>query len=244
MKKEQEDGVDAISSVLRSLREMERRAQLEDKLAVGELLLQRFFDGKPHLWREKQRKSPSIRRLAARKGCPLRKSALHAAIAVYVAVLAMPWIRDCEHIKASHVKVTLTLPPQQQARLLRQAEQAQWSVRRLAKEVVTHRSEGGERRGRPAFGASKRAIAVLRPLLARMKALVPTLQLDFFDSPEQKELCQLAQEVMAEMESLSMLMKTDRAHHSKAAVSTRVDMNLLSATFELPARADRRQVSQ
>ena len=155
-----------LEQVVAELKELERRTGIERTLAIGELILGRFFGADTAAWRERRRnKNNSIRRLASRSDCPLSKSALHEAVGVYVAVLDMPSVRTSGHISASHVATVLRLPASTRVRLLQHAECERWSVRDLRKNVVALRRSEGERRGRPARDAQRRGVAALRSCL-------------------------------------------------------------------------------
>lgn len=65
-----------LDEVVLELREIDRRTGIEKTLAIGELILVRFFGNDPEIWRNRKRnKNNSIRRLAEREDCPFRKSA-------------------------------------------------------------------------------------------------------------------------------------------------------------------------
>jgi hypothetical protein len=152
-----------LEQVVAELREIERRSGIDRTIAIGELVLTRFFGGNPAAWRDRRRnKNNSIRRLAARSDCPFSKSALHEAVGVYVGVLAFPNIREFGHISTSHVASVLPLPESTRVELLERAELGRWSVRELRQNVVSLRRLEGERRGRPALEGPTRAMGVLR----------------------------------------------------------------------------------
>src|SRR5215207_1161276 len=78
-----------LEDVVAELREIDRRTGIERTLAIGELVLNRFFGGDPTTWRDRRRnKNNSIRRLAERDDCPFCRSALNEAVGVYVAVVS------------------------------------------------------------------------------------------------------------------------------------------------------------
>lgn len=142
---------------------IERRTGIERTLAIGELILNRFFGGDPAVWRDRRRnKNNSIRRLAERDDCPFCRSALNEAVGVYVAVRTLPTIRTLVNVSASHVAAVLQLAPAEREQLLERAEREAWSVRELRNNVVAMRRKNGERRGRPPSPPEARVIGVLR----------------------------------------------------------------------------------
>jgi hypothetical protein len=139
-----------LDRVIEKLREIDHRSGIARTLAIGELILGQFFGGDAKLWRDRRRnKNSSIRRLADRADCPLSKSALNEAVAVYAASLTLPCVRTFGHIGGSHVASVLHLPPSEWEVVLRRAESDHLSVRELRKRVVSMRREAGETRGRP-----------------------------------------------------------------------------------------------
>jgi hypothetical protein len=165
-----------LDSVVDELRSIERRSGIDRTLAIGELILMRFFAGNPAAWRDRRRnKNNSIRRLAGRADCPFCKSALNEAVAVYVAVAELPRVRTFGHISASHVASVLKLGTDRRSVILERAEQEQWSVRELRQRVVAERREHGERRGRPSMDVEGRSIARLRRLVHELDAASASL---------------------------------------------------------------------
>src|SRR5215203_3888366 len=117
-----------LDGVIAELNEIERRSGIQRTLAIGELVLSKFFGGDPELWRDRRRnKNNSIRRLADRADCPLCRSALNEAVAIYVAVLELPCVRTFGHVGASHVASVLTLPIGQRRDMLESAERERLS---------------------------------------------------------------------------------------------------------------------
>src|SRR5262245_37855609 len=86
-------------------------------LATGELVLKHFFAGNIDEWRTHRRqKDASIRRLAQRPDCPLGKSALSEAVAIYVAKEDLPDF--VEALTPTHVGLALRLPQPERVELL------------------------------------------------------------------------------------------------------------------------------
>jgi hypothetical protein len=126
-----------LDDVLARLRDIMPLRGLERTLAVGELILTRFYDGNVPAWRERKRnKLNSIRRLAARSDCPFSKSALNDAVAIFVMVTQLPAVRTLRHVGTSHLAGVLALSALQADEILAQAETERWSVRVLKERVA------------------------------------------------------------------------------------------------------------
>ena len=159
-----------LDRIVVELREIERRSGIDRTLAIGELVLSRFFGGDAHAWRDRRRnKNNSVRRLADREGCPFSKSALNESVAVYVASRSLPCVRTFGHIGASHVACVLNLSEDQRESVLRSAERDRVSVRELRKRVVALRWAEGERRGRRPDDAEERGLRLCRVGAVRLR---------------------------------------------------------------------------
>lgn len=180
------EGASAIDEVVQELCAIERRAGIDRVLEIGRLILERFFDGNPALWRDRRRnKEASIRRLAQRADCPYCKSALNEAVAVYVAVAEMPCVRSFGHVRSSHVAAALQLSRDEMVEVLHVAENERWSVRELKAHVVKQKASAtvDERRALDVgvqahrndeyqvLCALREAMAELRAGVVRVKAL-------------------------------------------------------------------------
>ncbi len=155
-------GTTVFDEVVSQLKEIDRRTGLERTIAIGEVILDRFFRGDPDVWRDRRRnKTNSIRRLAERAECPYSRSGLSEAVAVCVAVHRLPCVRTFGHICAGHVASVLGLAVADQASMLERAERERWSVRELRLRVTERRRAGGERRGRPPVGGHQRCVSLL-----------------------------------------------------------------------------------
>ena len=165
-----------LSEVADKLKSIERTTALARTLAIGEVILNRFFGGDPNVWRERRRnKNNSIRRLAERPDCPYGKSALNEAVGVFVSVRHLPCVFSLEHISASHVGAVLRLPHTERERMLRRADEERWSVRQLRLEVVRLNRSVGERRGRPCADARQKLVRDLSVQVAQLERTLGTL---------------------------------------------------------------------
>lgn len=163
-----------LDGVVRELQRIDRAAGIGKKLAIGEVILHRFFSGSVTTWRMRGAKCQSLRRIASRDDCPFGKTTLHEAVAIYVVTLAIPELQTFGHVSSSHIAAVLPLPATEQAQMLRKAESERWSVRRLKLEVQRHRGDGAGRRGvsRTSLSGSIRLVE------QRLDALLATTQWD------------------------------------------------------------------
>lgn len=142
-----------LDGIVRELRDVRRHSGIESALAVGALILQHFFENSEAVWRMRRRnKQHSIRRLAERPDCPLSKSALNNAVAVYVLCRELPSVQTFGHIGVSHLIAVLGLPSEEQLSWIERAEAERWSVRELIQRMRSARGNQRESRARSSEG--------------------------------------------------------------------------------------------
>lgn len=198
----------SVDCVLEDLKELYARSGLERTLAIGELLLTRFFEGSPAVWKSRRRnKNNSIRRLAARKDCPLRRSALNDAIAVFAAVSATPSVRTYGHIGTSHVAAAATLQADQRADLLRTAEARRWTVRQLKEEIVNWRRLQGDRRGRPPSTGDTKLLTAIVSAVARLERAMDLLDAGLQGHRPSAGICEQAQSLGRRLHAVADLLE-------------------------------------
>src|SRR5262249_42751463 len=163
-----------IAKVAAELKVIAHASQWEKVLAVGKLILERFFGDNEGAWRERRRnKNQSIRKLAERPDCPFAKSALTEAVGIHVLCHKHPAVRDSNGVTPTHVAKVLGLRADLAIDLLRTADRESWTVRELGLEATRVRKSLGDRRGRPIGGSIPKAESWARRAriaLVRMRA--------------------------------------------------------------------------
>jgi hypothetical protein len=179
------------------LRECARVGGLRAFENEGEIILRDIFAGDVAAWESRSpAKMNSIRRLAKRPGAPYQKDGLTKRIGVHVALQRLEFVWKCEQITASHVVEVLRLPHEERVRMLSLVQAEGWSVRRLHEQVVQHRRERGERRGRRVSPRVRKAVAQLRKATSRLARVPALLQhAAHVDERSQAELRELSQEL-------------------------------------------------
>lgn len=183
-----------LDEVAVELREILRKTGLDRTLAIGALVLNRFFDGSVAAWKDRRNhKNNSVRRLASRPTCPLSRSSLNRAIGIYAVTCTLPFVTNCNRVDASHIGVVLPLAVSDQELWLRRAHAECWSVRELRDAIRQHRRDQGERRGRPHLAPTKRALSATRSALGRLEGALSELKVSGLDFSAQTELLELAE---------------------------------------------------
>jgi hypothetical protein len=185
---------DEVRCVVAELLKIVHETGLERTVAIGRLVLDRFFGGSSQLWRDRRRnKNNSVRRLADCPDCPLSRSALNQAIGVYSVVEALPAAKSFQHIGASHISLVLPFSARDRESWLTRANDEHWSVRRLGEETRRDRRQKGERRGRPRLSTTNRALGRVRGPLLKLEMAVLALHDVDLERADERELARLAE---------------------------------------------------
>jgi len=163
-----------LGKIAAELREIAHGSSWSRTLATGKLVLQHFFGGNVEEWRTHRRqKEASIRRLAQRPDCPLGKSALSEAVAIFAARKDLP--KCVDELTPSHVAIALRLPVAQRVAILEKAAAGAWSVREMRTEALLLKRRAGERRGRPRFSQARAALSQLKASVAALETGIELL---------------------------------------------------------------------
>lgn len=173
---------DAIGTVVLELSALCRTSTLAFATSVGELIIRRFYSGDLANWRtHNPRKAASLRKLAAHPDLPMTAASLYRSIAIYELTERLG-VRSWKHVSATHLRMVLPLHPDEQVRLLSDAEASAWSVRRLEHEVQRSPGQRIEREDRGGRRRTSRLDAALQALERANRALEAVLQAsDGFD---------------------------------------------------------------
>jgi hypothetical protein len=135
---DQLSGDDAlVGSVARQLRLINRSAGWARTTALGEAVINSFFDGDCESFRSSPRRADqSLRRIAAHAGCPLKKSALATAVHVYAFVVEHPEVREWEHVLPGHVATVLKCQADERLALLQHVQLERPTMKAFALHVA------------------------------------------------------------------------------------------------------------
>jgi hypothetical protein len=133
-------GTEEIERVVLELNRICKSATFDFAMKVGRIVVDHFYAGKLEGWRHRGAKDVSFRKLAKHPDLPMSPSALYRSVAIYEVCTRLE-IDSWRHVSTSHIRLVLGLPGPEQARLLREAEGEEWSVRRLQDEIAQLREE-------------------------------------------------------------------------------------------------------
>lgn len=159
-----------VNQVVASIGELSRAAALDFALSVGCLIIDQLYGGDLNAWRSRGTKAMSFRKLAKHPELPMSPGALYRSVAIYELSARLGCAR-WQSLSASHLRLVLPLPPQEQSELLARADEERWTLSRLEREVVLVRTrypgknlKGGRRRSSALLSQLRnieRALAVL-----------------------------------------------------------------------------------
>jgi hypothetical protein len=142
------DPRDPVDRVVEQLNAVCKAATLEFALAVGKLIIDSFYSGSLLSWRDRGPKNCSFRKLANHPLLVLSPGSLYRSVAIFELCERLG-VRDWRRVSATHLRLVLALPPQQQEDLLLKVEAHDWPARRLEREVAglaPKRLRGGAKR--------------------------------------------------------------------------------------------------
>lgn len=222
-----------IEAVVEQLHALESKIGLDRCVAIGGLILQRFFGGSPEIWRARSRnKNNSVRRIAQHPSCPLSKSSLSEAIGVYVAVQELPFVRTSGHIGASHVAAVLRLSLEEQRSWLKRAELEHWSVRELRAEIQQHRSSAAPSRSR----LHSSVVSLRRAVRAFDRAIRAIQKAEELSGADRDKIGELSREVLvlsARLDDVEHPAAPATSHHPAQRSDARPKMNGALTRYEL-----------
>jgi hypothetical protein len=149
------EGDALVDRVVGQLNEICKVATLEFSISVGRLIIDSFYRGDCERWRKRGTKQASFRKLSRHPELPMSAVALYRSVAIYELSQRLG-MSDWKHVCATHLRLVLPLPEEEQEKLLKLAETNTWSIRRLDEEVSLVRKErprdrrGGRKRASPA----------------------------------------------------------------------------------------------
>ena len=162
------DDADALSEedigeVARLIRRMRDVAGLQFAVAVGQLVVDRFFEGDLDLFRARGAKSVSLRRLTVHPELPFSASTLSRTVAIFEVVERVGGLEAVRSLTHSHLRYVLGLPETVQLALIREADDEAWPVARMADEARKARDvHPGAATGRPPLPRFVKSVHALR----------------------------------------------------------------------------------
>lgn len=141
-------GDDSISKLVTEINAAQIRSGFQFVVEVGQLVLQRMFNGDAAAFHDRRRKTNALRRVAAHPRLAMSAATLDRIVNTFEVLLRNPGIASMQHVTPSHVFKVLSLPMPIQDELLEKAERLKLSVSGLAEETRHEKTRTGHRGGR------------------------------------------------------------------------------------------------
>jgi hypothetical protein len=171
---------EVVDIVVAQIKRLTRTAGLEFALRVGAVIVHHFYDGDAAAWRARGPRATSFRRLAQRPDLPLSSAALCRCVAMFELCNRLNAPSRWDHLGASHLRLVLGLPPDEQEKILSIANAQRWTVKVLEQHVLRRkghsRSSGGRRPSAPVIKgltALTRSLENYEEVLIRSEPLSP-----------------------------------------------------------------------
>jgi len=175
---------------------------IELMLRIGELILERLYNGDVTRWKSRARKDISFRKLERHPGLPFKASMLSRAVSIYVLSRRRPDLPRLENVSQTHLQEILGLQSEVQDRLLAQIQEEKWSVQRLRAEVGNLAGEASHA-GRQRMPAFSKRLRTLRSVVDNRFLVMDTdslASLQFREAQElldtTRRLCQQAEQAV------------------------------------------------
>jgi len=112
-----------VAALVRDLRKLYYVKGVELMLRVGELILERLYEGDVSKWKSRCRKDFSFRKLQQHPDLPFKASMLSRAVSMYVLSRRRADLLALQNVSQTHLQEVLNLDPAVQDSLLQRVEQ-------------------------------------------------------------------------------------------------------------------------
>lgn len=185
----QADGA-LLDEVVAEITELHLQAGLAYHLALGHLLLARFFGGDPAQYQVRGKKHVTYRALATREDLPVSASTLFNAVAVTRQYRALPE-EHASRLAMVHHRALLPLKSDEvRAKLAAEAVEKGLTGDKLRKEVARALQAGkdSERRGRPPLPGVVKTVNMFERVLGNTDAFAGVEEIKEMDADKQQEV--------------------------------------------------------
>jgi hypothetical protein len=195
-----------VAALVRDLRKLYYVKGVELMLRVGELILERLYEGDVTKWKSRCRKDFSFRKLQQHPDLPFKASMLSRAVSMYVLSHRRADLLALQNVSQTHLQEVLNLDPAVQDTLLLRVEQEKWSVQRLRAEVVRTLPALTKRAGRPRSPAFTKHLRHLKNIVEGRLLVMDTASVSVLQTREAQELLDTARRLCQQAEFVSRVL--------------------------------------
>jgi hypothetical protein len=195
-----------VAALVRDLRKLYFVKGIELMLRVGELILERLYEGDVTKWKSRCRKDFSFRKLQQHPDLPFKASMLSRAVSMYVLSRRRADLLALQNVSQTHLQEVLNLDPVLQDTLLSRVEQEKWSVQRLRAEVVQTLPAITKRAGRPRSPAFTKHLRHLKNIVEGRLLVIDTASVSVLQTREAHELLDTARRLCQQAELVTRVL--------------------------------------
>jgi hypothetical protein len=195
-----------VTALVRDLRKLYYAKGIELMLRVGELILERLYEGDESKWKSRSRKDYSFRKLEQHPDLPFKAPMLSRAVSMYVLSRRRIDLLALQNVSQTHIQEVLNLDPELQDALLSRVEQEKWSVQRLRAEVAETLPEVPRRPGRPRTPAFQKHLRNLKNIVEGRLLLIDTASVTVLRNREAQELLDTARQLCQQAEMVTRVL--------------------------------------
>lgn len=190
-----------VAATVQRLCALQEKARLELAIEVGRIVVEDIYVGDLEQLRSRDRKMHSLRALAAHPDLPFSATTLHNSVGIYELTERLGGVHAREHLTATHYRLALAVPEEQQLEVLDSANEQRWTTRQLEEEAARLRTRTGRSGGRPPLRGIVKAVGAMHRLMeTRKDDLLDLGDLESLGSDQAQELFRRVMDVAAELE--------------------------------------------
>jgi hypothetical protein len=196
-----------VAALVRDLRQLYYVKGIELMLRVGELILERLYEGDESKWKSRSRKDYSFRKLEQHPDLPFKAPMLSRAVSMYVLSRRRADLLALQNVSQTHLQEVLNLDPELQDALLSRVEQEKWSVQRLRAEVVQSLPRVTTKRpGRPRSPAYQKHLRNMKNIVEGRLLVMDAASVAVLQSRETQELLDAARRLCQQAEIVTRVL--------------------------------------
>ena len=196
-----------IPALVQDLRKLYYVKGIELMLRVGELILERLYEGDEAKWKSRSRKDYSFRKLEQHPDLPFKAAMLSRAVSMYVLSRRRADLLALQNVSQTHLQEVLNLDPELQDTLLSRVEEEKWSVQRLRAEVSqTLPTVTTRRPGRPRSPAFQKHLRNMKNIVEGRLLVMDTAAVSVLQTRETQELLETARRLCQQAEYVTRVL--------------------------------------
>jgi len=194
-----------VGALVQDLRALYYVTGIELMLRIGQLILERLYDGDVTRWKSRARKDFSFRKLEQHPDLPFKAAMLSRAVSIYVLSRRRPDLPKLENVSQTHLQEILSLQPDVQDQLLTRVQEEKWTVQRLRAEARTFAGQSSHV-GRPRTPVFVKQLRNLRSIVDNRLLVMDSENVAVLQFREAQELLDAARRLCQQAEQVTRML--------------------------------------